>query len=338
MSTRVLGVLALAAAGACTAAAHAQSGTPEPKTVHVFYDNVIHYTPADSSKYDTPLVRGASGGRVLTRRLDIAPPGHPVRIIAQVATRPIPVDAETVQDKWDRAGNVRLRRPGMADIEIVKFVTAYGGETAHEVDVSALAPLLTGECTFLGFVDTWTSPGWKMDLSLLFLPVAAADADAPAWVSGLLYAENVTAASPGAGDTTLAVVVPPGMGRVVMHYLASGHCTDGRGADEFETKDHVITVDGREVARLRPWRDDCRQFRAVNPYCRRWSDGSWSADYSRSGWCPGDKVLPVEIDLGEYLTPGPHRIGFAVAGIRPRDDAGHYGYWRLSSRLVGWRD
>jgi hypothetical protein len=48
-------------------------------------------------------------------------------------------------------------------------------------------------------------------------------------------------------------------------------------------------------------------------------------------------VRPEEIDLSAYLTPGPHRIGFAVAGIRPLDVAGHYGYWRLSSRLLGWR-
>jgi hypothetical protein len=273
-------VLALAAA-ASTTEALAQSKIPEPRTVHVFYDNVIHYTPGDSSKYDTPLVHGAAGGRVLRRTLDIAAPAHPGRIIAQVATRPIPLDAENVEDRWDRAGNVRLRRPGMADVEIVKFVTAYGGETAHDVDVSYLAPLLTGDCTFLGFVDTWSSPGWKMDFNLLFLPVA--EDKIPDWVEGILYVESMAAASPGAGDTTVAVVVPPGMRRVVMHYLASGHCTDGRGADEFESKDHVITVDGREVLRFRPWRDDCRDFRAVNPYCRRWSDGSWSADYSRSG-------------------------------------------------------
>lgn len=333
MPTGVLGVLALAVAAASATGSTARAENDEPKTVHVFYDNVIHYTPEDSSKYDTPLVRGASGGRVLCRTLDLVPPSSPSRIIAHVATRPIPLDAESVHDRWDRAGSVRLRRPGMADIEIVKFVTAYGGETVHDVDVSSLAPLLTDRCTFLGFVDTWTSPGWRMDFSLLFLP--AADAEVPAWVTGILCEESVTAANHA---MTVAVDVPPDLSRVVMHYLASGHCTDGRGADEFETRDHVITVDGREVARLRPWRDDCRDFRAVNPYCRRWSDGSWSADYSRSGWCPGDKVLPIEIDLGASLTPGPHRIGFTVAGIRPPDEAGHHGYWRLSSRLVGWRE
>jgi hypothetical protein len=49
-------------------------------------------------------------------------------------------------------------------------------------------------------------------------------------------------------------------------------------------------------------------------------------------------VLPREIDLGADMSPGSHRIGFRVEGIRRRDEAGHYGYWRLSSRLLGWRD
>jgi hypothetical protein len=336
MSIYPLGVLALAATVSLSGSAVARSGTPEPRTVHVFYDNVIHYTPGDSGKYDTPLVRGEDAGRVLRRTLDLAPLASPVRITAHVATRPIPIDDENVQDKWDRAGNVRLRRPGMADIEIVKFVTAYGGETVHDVDVSYLAPLLAGGSTFVGFVDTWSSPGWKMDFSLLFEPVS--EDPAPDWVEGTLYEENVTAASPGADGTMVAVDIPRDTRRVVMHYLASGHATDGRGADEFESRDHVITIDGREVIRFRPWRDDCRDLRAVNPYCRRWSDGSWSADYSRSGWCPGDKVLPREIDMSPYLSPGPHTIRFQVEGIRPRDEGGHQGYWRLSSRLLGWRD
>ena len=74
------------------------------------------------------------------------------------------------------------------------------------------------------------------------------------------------------------------------------------------TKDNVLLVDGREVRRWRPWRDDCRRFREVNPYCRRWSDGSWSSDYSRSGWCPGDWVPPTRFELSRALTPGTHTL------------------------------
>ena len=138
-------------------------------------------------------------------------------------------------------------------------------------------------------------------------------------------------------EAAATVVVPEGTRGVALHVISTGHCTDGRDADEFITKDNVVLVDGQEVFRWRPWRDDCTEFRAVNPYCAKWSDGSWSSDYSRSGWCPGDVADPVIIDLSAWLTPGPHEISFFVEGIRPADAEGHHGYWRVSASVSGWR-
>ena len=307
----------------------------EPTVIEVFHDKVIHFTPDDSTRYDTAMVSARDNGRVIQQTLELQRPSHPVAVTARVALRPIRKDIRNVHDRWDRAGNVRLRREGMADIEIVKFVTSYGGVTEHAVDVSHLAPLLDGSCTFLGFIDTWVSPAWEMDFSLEFTPIIRHDE--PSWIDGILYAGSVTAANLPGGGLTVDVEVPDGTRRVILNYLVSGHCTDGIDADEFQSKDNIIYIDGQEVHRLRPWRDDCRQFRAINPYCARWSDGSWSSDYSRSGWCPGDAVLPVPIDLSEQLTPGPHTIVFRVENIRPEGEDGHFGYWRLSGYLLGWR-
>ncbi len=307
---------------------------PDPITVHVFYDHDIHFAPADSSRYDTGAVTATHGGRVITRMVELPRCEYPVRITATVAVRPIAKDETDVHDRWDRAGNVRLRVPGRSDVEIVKFITAYGGATEYQLDVTELGPLLTGRATFHGFIDTWVSPAWKMDFSLCFAPLA--DSLITGWVEPVFYEESLTAERLRGDGVLSTVEIPPSGGRVVLRYLASGHCTDGRGADEFETRDHVITVDGREVARLRPWRADCKQFRAVNPYCRRWSDGSWSADYSRSGWCPGDQVLPEEVDLSSFLEPGRHTLGVNVRGVRPKGEDGHFGYWRVSAALVGY--
>jgi hypothetical protein len=124
---------------------------------------------------------------------------------------------------------------------------------------------------------------------------------------------------------------------VMLYYLVSGHCTDGRDADEFQSKDNVFRVDGQVVYRYRPWRDDCRTFRDRNPYCRRWSDGSWSSDYARSGWCPGDQVTPLTLDLSDHFKAGAHRVRFHIERIRPKDEEGQYGYWRVSALLVGYR-
>ncbi len=307
-----------------------------PTTVTIFHDNVLHFAPDDSTRYETAMVRSLDAGRIISTAREMHRPRYPARITAHVTIEPMIKDMRNVWDRWDRAGNVRLRKVGHADIEIVKFITSYGGRTEHTVDVSHLAPLLDGACTFLGFIDTWVSPAWEMDFELIYEQQLRDEA--PHWVAGVIYDESVTRENLASDTRTVTVDIPAGTHRVLMHYLVSGHCTDGIDADEFQTKDNVISVDGSEVSRLRPWRDDCLQFRAINPYCARWSDGSWSSDYSRSGWCPGDMVAPVVIDLSEYLTPGRHLLGFFIEDIRPKGEDGHFGYWRVSSHLLGWEN
>jgi hypothetical protein len=340
---------ATAAAPDPTPASVARAAASDPVTVHVFHRDPIRFAPADSASLDTGRVRARDRGREIERTARVPAFDHPVRILARVATHPIPQDAATVCDKWDRAGDVRLVVPGAPDVEIVKFMTAYGGETTHELDVTHLAPLLRGECTFVGFVDTWVTPAWTMDFSLTFEPWDAAeppewmrewieeeDLGSPTWARPLLF-ETFTAASMANGDHTITVEVPQNLRRVTLYYLVSGHCTDGRDADEFVTKDNVITIDGVEAHRFRPWRDDCRRFRDVNPHCRRWFDGSWSADFSRSGWCPGDAVKPGAHDVTKAMAAGAHDVAFRVEDIRPEDEGGH-GYWRVSAVLAGWGD
>ena len=46
--------------------------------------------------------------------------------------------------------------------------------------------------------------------------------------------------------------------------------------------------------------------------------------------------MPLVLDLTDALQPGPHRIEARVENIRPRDESGHEGYWRVSGHLVGW--
>lgn len=329
-------LISLPAALLCLTTCTEIQQTLPPQTITLFQDNVIHFAPDDSTLYETAMVSALDAGRIITTHLELQRPSYPVRITARVTVKPMVKDIRNVWDRWDRAGNVRLRKPGQADIEIVKFVTSYGGRTVHEMDVSHLISQLDGACTFLGFIDTWVSPAWQMDFELVYEQVLRDEA--PQWIAGLIYDESVTRERLATGPQTVQVVIPEGTHRVLMHYLVSGHCTDGINADEFQTKDNVITVDGQEVLRLRPWRDDCRQFRAINPYCARWSDGSWSSDCSRSGWCPGDVVPPVTVDLSAYLTPGRHQVGFAIEDIRPKGDDGHLGYWRVSSHLLGWEN
>jgi hypothetical protein len=160
----------------------------------------------------------------------------------------------------------------------------------------------------------------------------------PLWSLGVLYHDGLTEENLRGGPHEVEVDVPEGADRVLLYYLSSGHCTDGRGEDEFLSKDNVILADDGIVFRFRPWRDDCERFRSLNPYTRRWSDGSWSSDYPRSGWCPGDVVDPVVLDVTDRMSPGGHTLAFTVDDVRPEDDGGNYGYWRVSAYLVGWKE
>jgi hypothetical protein len=324
------------------ATAHAEPRRA-PDTIHVFHDTDIHFTPDDSTAFDTETVTARDNGRQALRTIELPAPMENEHLIARVRVRPIPKELIEVHDKWDRAGYVALRRDGMPDVEIVKFITSYGGTDDHEVDVTHLRPLLTGSCTIVGFIDTWSSPGWKMDLSFELRPRSTADVDewaffetrVPDFVAAVFNEQNVTEKSLSAGRPAQTVTVPAGLETMALYYLVSGHCTDGRGADEFEPKDNVIYVDGEETYRFKPWRSDCRHFRERNPYTRRWSNGTWSSDFSRSGWCPGDDVEPRKIDLSGSLSAGEHELSFGIEDVRPKDDSGH-GYWRVSAVLVGW--
>ncbi len=307
-------------------------GFANAESIPIFTANGIHFNQDEPGKFDTDSVQAEDNGRVITRTVSLPDPSGQ-RITAHFVINPIPKDEVSVCDPWDRAGNVRIAVPGQPDCELIKFITAYGGRTEYKIDVSELAPVLSGPVTFKAFIDTWLSPAWTVDLDLQYAPDSLERVST--WVQPLMYVESFNRETYADTGLAVSVEIPEGQNRVILHYYVSGHCTDGRDEDEFVKKDNVISVDGVVVYRFQPWRDDCRQFRDINPYTRRWSDGYWSSDYSRSGWCPGDYVKPLELDLTDHLTPGPHTINFMIENVRPKDADGHFGYWRISAQLLG---
>ncbi|MCP4685655.1 MAG: hypothetical protein GY867_09440 [bacterium] len=304
--------------------------------VQVFVNDDIRFSPDSADGNAREKITVLDNGRLIQTDIGLPVFTGPVRITAKVVLRPIAKDYLSVHDKWDRAGSIRLVAGGRPDLEIVKFVTAYGGRTDWTVDVSHLAPVLRGPVSIAAFIDTWVNPAWKVDFSLEY----TVDSTLPEfhWVSPVFFENSFDLETYADTGIEIQTDVPPGQQRVMLYYFTSGHCTDGRGADEFVKKDHVLSVDDFVVFRFRPWRDDCRQFREINPYTKRWSNGWWSSDYPRSGWCPGDVVAPNVLDLSDHLTPGSHKLGFRIESIRPKDEEGHYGYWRTSAFLVGQSD
>ncbi len=308
----------------CTASALMDS-----TVVRIFDDQMIHF--GDAASYETADIKAEEGGRIIRRKIRLPSFSQPMRIKARLLIYSTIQPGGSGGDPWDRAGSVLLSTPGMAHIELLKFITGFGGRSELYEDVTSLSPLLQDSVVIRGFVDTWVSPAWKMTFDLIFKPDTTLQ---PAtWANGIYYTWGMTAPDVTNDSPSVRINIPPRGERVVLNYFTSGHCTDGSGADEFVSKDNVIFVDGIEVHRYKPWRTDCRQFRSVNPFSGRWGN-TWSSDLSRSGWCPGDIVHPVQLDLSASLAPGPHVIRFAVENIRPQDNSG-IGYWRVSSFLSG---
>lgn len=327
-------VLLSAAAIALAVGTIAAAAPPEAKPQVVFSDAALFFAPDSTSFFQNPAYRVEDNGRVASTRVLLPESTTPVHLEARISMRPVPHDERSVYDRWDRAGNLRLVLPGAADLELARFMTAYGGRTEWTYDLSDYAPLLRGGCDFALFVDTWVHPAWRADVTLTSWPDTSGDV--ATWAAPIYYDQNVNAEAKAAGDE-VTVEIPSGLARVVLRYLSTGHCTDGRDEDEFVAKANVISVDGVVVERFHPWRTDCDLNRAINPYCSRWTDGSWSSDYDRSGWCPGREVAPREIDLSDHLTAGRHRVGIRIEEMRPKDADGNYGYWRVSAALVGWK-
>lgn len=312
-----------------------QVSSPEASNISLFDDVTVHFTPDDSTSFDSPFASAKDNGRIMTTYREFASPTGPAKVTLKLEVKPIRKDIRNMHDRWDRAGWVRLVKPGMAPVELCRFMTAYGGATEHEVDITRVLPLLEGYCEFEVFIDTWVSPAWVVDVELEIQPMLYGGVYPPQWTQGVFFPDGgLKSEQP---ITTQTVLIPEGTRWTEMALISTGHCTDGSDADEFITKDNVLLVDGQEVHRWRPWRDDCEKFRAVNPYCAKWSDGSWSSDYSRSGWCPGDVALPEVVDLSPWLTPGQHEISFFVEDIRPANEENHHGYWRVSGALSGWK-
>jgi hypothetical protein len=265
------------------------------------------------------------------------------RIVAKLVVEPVirrEGDILRPADPWTRLGSVSIVRgltPTKTDqsppeIELMRFVTGFGGPGTFEQDVTAMAPLLAGQTTFRIFISTYKKPAWTVTLSLDYL---AGDAGyrRPVYAQPLFNNPSVIA---GQNKLQATIEVPSGLARPRIHVLSTGHATDGTGGDEFISRAHILRVDGNEVARWKPWAEDVTSLRSLNPMSGRdIIDGRelWSCDLDRSGWRPNEIVVPLRIPVPE-LSPGKHLVELEIVGIRPKDASGNFGYWRTSAVVV----
>ena len=327
--------------------------------VSVLEDVVIHWDPEEPETVDRDGFVIRYTGQAVEKTTQL--PERPLdqrdaqRITLHVKVEPVAKhdgSATGPSDRWTRLGAVHLRRGEGEEaerIELMRFITGFGGASHFKQDVTGLAPLLDGKQTLELFISTYsTEPAWKASLWLEYSK-AGVGMRRPAYAEPLFLDQHVTAENPMLRAT---VTIPAGLALPRLRVITTGHATDGAGGDEFISRTHVLRIDGRTVVVWRPWSEEGGTQRENNPTSgRRMIDGRelWSSDLDRTGWHPGQVVEPMMIPLPE-LTPGKHDIQIVIQDIRPKPagadaeadpESAHHGYWVVSAMVVAdepWPD
>ncbi len=315
---------------------------PPVPVVRVFSWAAIKYDPdlPDGIARDGYIVRDLGQTVQTTLQLPPAPTDqrHARQVSAIVDVRPVSVGRDGQDrpgDVWTRLGCVSILAPGPqgpTEVELLRFTTGFGGAGTYTADLTALAPLLHGRRTLRVSISTYTSPAWEVSLRLAYRP-RAAGYRRPVFARGLFNETAVTADSP---TLRSEVDIPTGLAQPRLRVISTDHSTDGGPANEFVTCTHLLRIDGREVARWRPWAEGDAGLARLNPWSgRRTIDGRElrSSDLDRSGWQPGLIVEPLVLPVPE-LTPGRHEVELEIVGIRPEAVDHARGYWRVSAAVV----
>lgn len=222
-------------------------------------------------------------------------------------------------------------------------------------DITDLYPLLEDEAYVGVFIDTWTEQGYLASMELQFKEsTISCDRMQRRQVMPLLNTvyyigqeyPDIFARKP----ITTDFVLPKGVRNVRLKYIVTGHGGHD-GGDEFVQKENILSVDGKEVKRFIPWRDDCASFRRFNPATGVWLEkrvASYigengytekeveepvaSSDFSRSNWCPGTDVVPEEVELGD-LKAGRHTFTVDIPKAQPIN-GNEMNHWLVSAYLV----
>ena len=222
-------------------------------------------------------------------------------------------------------------------------------------DITDRYSLLEDEAYVGVFIDTWTEQGYLASVELKFTESnISCDRMQRTQVLPLINTvyyigqeyPDIFARKPVTTDFTL----PKNAKNVRVKYIVTGHGGHD-GGDEFVQKENILSVDGKEVYRFTPWRDDCASFRRFNPATGVWLEkrvASYigekgytekeveepvaSSDFSRSNWCPGTDVVPEEVAL-EGIAAGKHTFTVDIPKAQPIN-GNEMNHWLVSAYLV----
>lgn len=200
-------------------------------------------------------------------------------------------------DPWDQPAKVSLQKNGIT-YEIARYITPYGiGCGPWTVDVTSFKSVLQGDCEFISYVQVWGGSGWLVNLSLSYIPGNVENAFQK--VTPVYISDYVVYGEPTISHDLATMTIPIDPQTVAADYrlTVSGHGqANTNNAAEFSNFTHSVVVNGTEFQEHNLWNDDCSENDCSN------QAGSWLFD--RAGWCPGEAVDPLLVDITSEISAG----------------------------------
>ena len=238
--------------------------------------------------------------------------------------------------------NIKYNRP--------VYVPKWEDDVVWEMDVSQLESELTGEVLIGAWIDTWTPEGYKISVDLEYSGRELPKKIVKPIVNTVYYAGQKHPDLFAFNPLKAEFEIPKNVKNAKLYYITTGHGGHS-GGDEFIKLRNTVKFNSETVLDTIPWRDDCASFRRFNP-----SSGVWirkdsaraynrqgekifsevqerlaSSDLSRSNWCPGSKVAPYELELGD-LQAGKHELEIDIDATPI--DGDKLNHWLVTAYLV----
>ena len=149
------------------------------------------------------------------------------------------------------------------------YIPKWAPCTDWQQDITCLYPMLEDEAYVGIFIDTWTKEGYIASLTLdIKESTISCDRRTPSRVLPLVntvyYMGQEYPDIFSRRPLTTTFTLPKDARNIRLRYITTGH-GGHNGGDEFVEKENILSIDGKEVYRFTPWRDDCASFRRFNP-------------------------------------------------------------------------
>ncbi|MBP0902966.1 PNGase F N-terminal domain-containing protein [Mariniflexile gromovii] len=232
------------------------------------------------------------------------------------------------------------------------YIPKWENQVVWKEDVSHLESVVTGTFYIGVWIDTWVKEGYIIDLSLSY-------SNRPRKSTQVIPLINTISYVKGQGLPYFFAEKPldytfelkKNLKKAKLHYITTGHGGHS-GGDEFTKIKNSVYVNNKLVLDTIPWRDDCASFRRFNPTSGVWlrkdstaymdrntktyqvkeiEERLASSDLSRSNWCPGSKVEPFVVDLGD-LKPGKQTLKITIPATKAEKDKSNH--WLVSAYIT----